>query len=266
MKRTIKYILSVALAFSVSSAFAWHNVGHEVIAMLATERLTPAVKAQVESILGGDMKGNSLWLNELKKRENFENTKYWHNTTLDVYGRSVTQDDNDGIVQLERNIEVLRNRDKHSDERVATALRTVIHLVSDLHCFAHIRFEDTPHLNNFTFYRPYKGRTDDLSKCPKTTWYKVWAKWFFDIHGGFSHEMFVNEIKLVQGDNFGEFMAGTPREWVEDMGCECRPLLGMVKPNEIAEDRILYNWESLHERCVAKAAVRLAVVLNDVFK
>ncbi len=265
MKTTIKYIVTLALTLTVGNAWAWHTKGHEVIAMMATERLAPAAKVQVESILGGDMASNSLWLNELKKNEATKHTRFWHNATLDAFGRASTTDENDGLVQLERNIEILRNRESYGEERVMTALRVVIHLVSDLHCYAHIRFEDIPQSKNFTFYRPYKGKTDDLSKCPKTTWYKVWAKWFFDMHGGFSHEMFINEIKLVQGDKFGEYMSGTPREWVEEMGRECRPLFDLVKPNEIADDAILLNWEPLHERCVAKAAVRLAVVLNSVF-
>ena len=265
MKTTIKYIVSLALTLTVCNAWAWHKTGHEVIAMMATERLTPATKAQVESILGGDILSNSLWLNTLKNGETTKNTRYWHKVTLDADCRATINDENDGLVQLERNIEVLRNRESYSEERVMTALRVVIHLVPDLHCYAHIRFVDIPQSKNFTFYRAYKGKTDDLSKCPKTTWYKVWAKWFFDMHGGFSHEMFVNEIKLVQADKFGEYMVGTPREWAEEMGRECRPLFDLVKPDEIADDAILYNFEPLHERCVAKAAVRLAAVLNGIF-
>ena len=266
MKTAIKYIVCVALTLMVGDAWAWHTRGHQVISMLATERLTPAAKQQVESILGGDITSNTLWLNSLKKVEAYKHTRFWHNVVLDETCQPAATGDNDGLVQLERHIDILRNRDKYSEEQVLTALRVVIHLVPDLHCIAHIRFKDIPQSKNFTFYRPYKGKTDDLSKCPKMTWYKLWAKWFFDIHGGFSLDMFANEIRLVEADNFGKYMAGNPREWAVEMGREARPLFDMVQPDAIANDAILFNWEPLHERCVAKAAVRLAVVLNDIFK
>lgn len=266
MKQMFKYIVGLALTLVVSDAWAWHTVGHDVISVLATERLTPEAKKQVEKILGGDILSNAQWLNTLKKDEATAHTKYWHNVTLDSSCRPTMKDDNDGLVQLERNIEILNNRTSHSDAEVKTALRTVIHLVQDLHCIAHIRFEDKPKQHNFSFYRPYKGRTDNIKKCPKMTWYKMWAKWYFDMHAGFSTEMFANEIRLIQGKNFEKYASGTPREWVEDMGRESRPILEVVKPDQIANDAYLLNHEVTHERCVAKAAVRLAVVLNEIFK
>ena len=266
MKSILKYIVGLALTLIVSDAWAWHTVGHDVISVLATERLTPEAKKQVEKILGGDILRNAQWLNSLKKDEATSYTKYWHNVNLDSSCRPLMNDDNDGLVQLERNIEILNNRSSHSDAEVKTALRTVIHLVQDLHCFAHIRFEDKPNQYNFTFYRPYKGRTDNIKKCPKTTWYKVWAKWYFDMHAGFSTEMFANEIRIIQGKNFDSYASGTPREWVEEMGRECRPILEVLQPDQIADDAYLFNLEATHERCVAKAAVRLAVVLNEIFK
>ena len=266
MKNSIKYMVSLALLFVVSDVWAWNGRGHEVISVLATERLTPEAKKQVEKILGGDIRSNASWLNELKKAEQTAHTKYWHNVMLDAECRPVMKDENDGMVQLERNIEILRNRAEYSGTQVATALRTVIHLVQDLHCLAHIRFEDIPHSRNFTFYRPYKGRTDNIKKCPKMTWYKMWAIWYFDMHAGFSTEMFADEIRIIQGKNFDSYASGTPREWVEDMGRVSRPILDVLKPDQIASNAYLFNLESTHEVCVAKAAVRLAGVLNDIFK
>ena len=266
MKRTIKYIVCLALTLIVGDAWAWHTEGHNVISVLATERLTPEARKQVEKILGGDIRSNALWLNELKQDEQQAHTKYWHNVTLDAECRPVMSDENDGLVQLERHIEMLRNHDNLSKEEQQRALRVVIHLVSDMHCFAHIRFTDKPKQHNFTFYRPYKGRTDNISKCPKTTWYKVWAKWYFDMHSGFSTEMFANEIHIIQGKNFESYASGTPREWAEELGRECRPILEVLQPETIADDAYLFNHEATHERCVAKAGVRLAMVLNDIFK
>lgn len=265
MKTTIKYIVSLALLFAVNDAWAWCDKGHDVISILATERLAPKSRKQVEKILGGDIRSNALWLNTLKTGDMAAVAAEWHNTTISADGRSVTADDNDGVVLLERNIEILRNRAQHSDSEVATALRTVIHLVGDLHCVAHIRFEDIPHSHNFKFYRT-KGNTMNKAKCQKMTWYQLWSKWYFDIHAAFSAEMFAEEIRLCQGGEFASYVSVAPRLWVEEMGREARPLIEYIQPEEILDNATSFNWERVHERCVAKAAVRLAALLNDIFK
>lgn len=265
MKNGIKYVICLVFLLSVADASAWVKTGHEVISILATEQLTPKTKRAVEKILGGDIRSNSVWLNELKKPEASAHTRFWHNTKIGKDGRSSTRSDKDGIVQLERNIEILRHRNEHSDSLVVAALRTVIHLVGDLHCVAHIRFEDIPYSDNFIFYRS-NGKSMKKEMCSKMTWYKLWSKWYFDIHAAFSPEMFAEEIRMCQSDKFGEYMHGTPRTWVEEMGRESRPLIEYIKPEEVLDNATSYNWELVHERCLAKASVRLAGVLNDIFK
>ena len=264
MKNTIKYIVCLVFTLSVVDAWAWVKTGHEVVAILATERLAPQTKRAVEKILGGDMRSNAEWLNELKTAEATAHTKYWHTTKINKEGRSSTQSEKDGIVQLERNIEILRHRAEHNDSLVVAALRTVIHLVGDMHCVARIRFEDIPYSENFTFYRS-NGKSMNKNKCHKTTWWKLWSKWYFDIHAAFSPEMFAEEIRLCQGEKFEEYVHGTPRTWVEDMGRVARPLIEYIKPEEVLDSATSYNWELIHEQCLAKASVRLAVLLNDIF-
>lgn len=265
MKTMIKYIVGLALTLTVGNAWAWTTTGHEVISILATERLTPEAKRQVEQILGGEMRTHSAWLNELKTQPATEHTKYWHVTKLNREGRSTTESKNDGIVQLERNIEILRHRGEHSDSLLVAALRTVIHVVGDLHCLARIRYEDVPYSDNFVFYRS-NGSSMKKEKCTRMTWYKLWSKWYFDIHAAFSPEMLAEDIRLCQGDKFEEYMHGTPRTWVEEMGRVGRPLIEQIKPEGVLDNATSLNWELVHESCLAKASVRLAVVLNDIFK
>lgn len=264
MKTVIKYTLSIAFVLVANSAFAWYKTGHEVISILATERLTPNTQKQVKKILKGDIRSNSLWLDQIKEKNPDSETKYWHSTMIDKNGCSTTDSERDGVVQLERNIEILRNRAKYDKSVVADALRTVIHIAADLHCVSNIRFADIPHSRNFNFYRT-KGNTMDKAKCSKMTWHQIWSKWYFDIHAAFSPEMFAQEIRLCQGDQFEKYAAGTPREWVEEMGREARPLIEYIRPEEILDNATSYNWELIHERCLAKASVRLAMLLNDIF-
>ena len=139
MKKII-ILISVSILM-VGEALAFTTFGHQSIAALADKYLTDNAKKEVKAILKTDMVRASFWLNTLRKKPEYAYTKDWHITTLDANGKSTTTAENDGVVQLEKAIDVLRNRTNHSDSLVQASLRTVIHLVGDLHCIAHIRIE-----------------------------------------------------------------------------------------------------------------------------
>ena len=44
----------VVAAFAPSGVLAWGNEGHQVIALIAADRLTPVARAEVADLLGGD--------------------------------------------------------------------------------------------------------------------------------------------------------------------------------------------------------------------
>ena len=67
MKNILKYITLVALLISAGESLAWNKLGQNAIATLAERHLTEKAKAEVQSILGGDLVSGTLYLNELRK-------------------------------------------------------------------------------------------------------------------------------------------------------------------------------------------------------
>ena len=51
MKRSIKYIAIVALTALALEAAAWNKMGHETIAALAEQNLSPKAKAEVRDCI-----------------------------------------------------------------------------------------------------------------------------------------------------------------------------------------------------------------------
>jgi hypothetical protein len=149
MKKIV--IAALALLFAVNSAEAYNTFAHQSIAALADRYLTDNAKTEVKAILKTDMVKASTWLNTLRKNPEYAATKEWHYTTLNAEGKSTTMDENDGVVVLEKAIGVLRNRANESDSLVQASLRTVIHLVADLHCLSHIRIEGVEATKGFTY-------------------------------------------------------------------------------------------------------------------
>jgi hypothetical protein len=52
--RTLFLAATAALALTPASAFAWGNEGHEIVAAIARDQLTPQVKAKVDALLAAD--------------------------------------------------------------------------------------------------------------------------------------------------------------------------------------------------------------------
>jgi hypothetical protein len=76
----------VVAAFAPSSVLAWGNKGHQVIALIAADRLTPAARAEVAALLGGDardsMESASTWADYIRLSR--PETAPWHYVNIEV--------------------------------------------------------------------------------------------------------------------------------------------------------------------------------------
>jgi len=140
--------LSLTLAFLASvaiDALAGGKAGHRVVAILATNRLTPEAHNQIVDLLGPGviLAHIATWADEV--RPSRPNTSPWHyvNIPRDATGYAAARDCRRGRVvsAIERSLRVLQNL---SEDRVVRedALRWVVHLVADLHQPLHVLEDD----------------------------------------------------------------------------------------------------------------------------
>lgn len=261
MKNTLKYILAAAVVLSAAQARAWNRQGHETIAVLAAERLTPAAKAEAERILGGSLKDNAMWLDDIRK--DAKHTAGWHYMRLDADLKSAPKSENDAVAQIERAADVLRNRASYSDSTVVASLRTLIHLVADMHSIAHVRItgiEASQRNFNFLLSNGHTGKKKAETKC---SWKKYWDGVVINRHGGFSPEMYAADIAVCHGAEADALAAGTPRDWAYDMGRECKPLYEWAKADCLMSREQDVRLEPILDRCLARASYRLAALLNE---
>lgn len=261
MKNMLKHIMTAAIVLSAAQAYAWNKQGHETIAVLATERLTPTAKAEAERILGGTLKENAMWLDDIRK--DAEHTTGWHYMWLGEDLKSAPKSENDAVAQIERAADVLRNRASHNDSIVAASLRTLIHLVADMHSIAHVRIRGIePSYRNFSFILS-NGHTGKKKAETKISWKKYWDGVIINRHGGFSPEMYAEDVAVCHGADADAFAAGTPRDWACDMGRECKPLYEWAKADYFMTKEQDNRLEPIMHRCLARASYRLAALLND---
>lgn len=263
MKKIV--IIAVALLAVVYKSEAFTTFGHQTIAALADKYLTDNAKGEVKAILKTDMVKASAWLNTLRKKPEYVATKEWHFTTLDAAGKSVTTNENDGVVQLEKAVAVLRNRANESDSLVRASLRTVIHLVGDLHCLSHIRIDGIEATKGFT-YKSWNEIEGKGSKTWNSSWYNLWEKSFCNRYTIFPPQYYADDIDIYAHDKRAEYEKGTLRFWVENGGEDVVRALEHFNTGEIVPTQVTQMHEYNHTKCMAKAGYRLAALLNDIFK
>ena len=258
-------IFAIALLTLTGNALAFTNFGHQTIAALAEKYMTDKAKSEVQTILKGDMVTASTWLNTLRDEEATAYTKEWHIFTLDKNRKSTTTAENDGTVQLEKAISVLRNRANESESLVATSLRTVIHLVGDMHCLSHIHIDGIEETKGFEF--PVSNEaTGKAHKVKMRSWSYVWQGVFLNRYTIFSPQYYADDIDIYANSKKTEYEKGTPRFWVENGGEDVVRALEQFNTGDDVLQQTLLNHEYNHTKTMAKAGYRLAALLNDIFK
>ena len=257
----LKAAFVAVFAWLPLSGYAWNEHTHRAIAIYATENLKPKVKRQVEAILGGTMAEHSAWLNTQKRV--VRGSARWHNIVLDEQNNPVG-DERDGLTKIAEYERVLRNRRDHSTEEVATALKSLIHVVSDIHNPSHVVFTDIPRSRGFKF-KTTNNRTGAFAHRGMKSWRHLWNITYPRRHRGFSVEWSAYDLSVYAEHDKAEWSKGTPHDWAIGQGAECRPLYDIITGEQVVTPDIINRLENIHDRCAARAALRLAALLNNIF-
>lgn len=264
--KTLKYIIVAFALLAAPAAQAWNAKSSRSIAELATLHLTPEAKSQVEAILGGSLSKNTSWLARLRKEGQAQHTAQWQSVTVARNLRSMTSDENDAVVQIERATAILRDRANQSDSLVKASLRTVIHLVSEMHEISNIHIEGVPaSLQNFNI-KLSNGRQGKAHKLSNYTWKKLWSGFWIGRHSGFSPALYGLELDICYGKYKDALSKGNPRVWAVDMARQSIVLYRWAKPDCVLDFELLNDLEPMQDVCLARAGFRLAALLNDIFK
>lgn len=153
VRRLLRACLLVVLGALTAQACAWGTQGHQVVAELAFNTLTPKARFEVTQLLalepGETLASISMWADERKSPA----TSAWHyvNFPRDTCQFETERDCPDGqcvVAALERQLAVLAS--SPTPERRLKALKYVVHLVGDLHQPLHAGYQDDRGGNSYT--------------------------------------------------------------------------------------------------------------------
>jgi hypothetical protein len=275
--------LLALLVLLPSVASAWGKDGHRIIATIASQRLTPAARAQVKALLAGNPDGKSLpsismWADWVRFHE-LPETYNWHFVNIplaqstydprrdcrDVPGKGACI-----VAATERMRAVLADGRRRRGDRVE-ALKFVVHLVGDLHQPLHAAERDSDQGANevrVAWFGAWERR-------PRQAWtlHAVWDEGMLEQHHESVSQAAVRlDAWLVRQDE-DSFRRGSVTDWVLEAHAVARQQAyrdesGASLPRSGARlGRAYYDARvAAVDQQLAKAGVRLAQVLNSALQ
>ncbi len=261
-----RYIILIFCLLTASTVSAWNKFAQECIATLAEQNLTEKAKSETTKILGGNLASGAWWLQTLVEKDGTRHTAPWHyiNVTADLTSKTTSQ--KDGVVQIENCINILKNRAEHSDSTVVAALKTVIHLVADMHNLAHVRIENIPNSRrrfNFQISNGFSGKKEVITT---TSWRKFWESNIINRHATYTPQLFADDLQTCYGADKERFSKGDVRHWAADMARLAAPLYKWAQPDMIMSREQHNRLEPMNDKTMARAGYRLAALLNEIFQ
>jgi hypothetical protein len=236
-----------------AKTFAWGKQGHALVAEVAFNYMNKNTKMEVLKYLDGmTIEEAANWMDNVKSDHSFDFMKSYHYVNFEK-GDNVVETEGDNIIfQLNTTIKELQNKKNLSKEEINTKIKILFHLMGDLHQPLHVGYGEDKGGN--TMQINYNGKGTNL--------HSFWDSGIIKSKG----------ITLQDCLNSNKFCFFKLRKIkkinVIKWSSESRNLLDQIYNtggNKINDDYVNRN-AVLIETQILKAGIRLASVLNDVFK
>lgn len=269
MKRLAIVFIGIFMLLDCPHLFGWGAKGHDIVAAIAQEHLTPKARRKINKILEGrSIVYYSSWMDNIQNSPYWENgyneTKTWHYANVDkghTYETMQKNDKGDVITGLEfLTKEMTENYDNLTDSMRVDYLKMIVHMVGDLHCPMHA------------------GRLSDLGgNRTKVKWFRndtnlhsVWDSKMIDSARKWSYSEWSDQLDRTDRKYRKTIMSGTYREWFAETVEGAAEIYEYVEssPQEVPSlsYQFVYDFSPLLEEQLMNAGYRLAYVLNSIFR
>lgn len=261
-----KIFIILALALGVSSAQAWNWVYDQATLLLAYENMTPTAQAELKKYLGEDIAKQVQTFERARKKGQLLETAEWRTILLDYDLKPITKDDKSAIVQIESAVEVVKNRASKDNDEVEFAIRKIIELTIDMHNVGNVQLEEYAYSKEDFEFQQSMGGYGKREKFRARKWRHFWSYGFSVFHSAWSPEMYIRDLKVCHGRHKEQYMAGTVRDWATDMGKLVKPLYEWAGPYCELSRQAHAEEEERFYAGVARAAYRIAALMNNATK
>jgi hypothetical protein len=260
MKSLLIFLLVGFLNTSTTTELkpVWGPTGHRATGKIADKHLTKKAKKQIDKLLNGEsLAFVSTYADQIKSDKKYNDFYTWHyvNMPLDTkYEDSEKNPKGDLVTGINKCISVLKNKNSNAEDK-AFYLRMLVHFIGDLHQPMHIgRAEDK---GGNTIQVQWFGRGTNLHRVWDEDMIREWKMSYIELANN-SQDLSKEQIKAIE--------KGTVVDWVHDTHKLSKIVYKSVKVGEKLRYRYSYDHFGTVRTQLQKGGIRLAKLLNDIFK
>jgi len=253
----MKYkVLFVLLMFMAVKASSWGLTGHRVVGEIAEQYLTKKAAKEVKKILGTESLAEvANWMDFIKAEPTYDFMKPWHYCTIpdgQSHSEAGTPEEKDIIWAIEKFKQDLMS-DTASLETKQIALKSIVHLVGDIH--------QPLHVGNGTD----RGGNDVKVKYfwQNSNLHRVWDSQIIDGQN-LSYTEWVQKINHPSKSQIEEWQNDVVLDWAAE-SMAMRPSVYTIGDEKNLSYRYDYDHIAEVELRLLQAGVRLAGVLNEIY-
>ncbi len=253
MRRLIHSVIIVFLFLAPKLIFAWGQTGHRVVGQIAMNHMTKKANKNVLNALGNeDVAMVANWMDFIKSEPAMDHMKPWHYCTIHK-GEHYSESPEEGDVYKMINQFVAELKTKNYSVDEAFALKSLIHLVGDVHQPLHVG-------NGLD-----RGANDVKVKFfwEKSNLHRVWDSEMIDKQQ-LSYSEYVNWIDVTSKDQVLLWQNSSVLDWVNESVTYRASIYTLPENNELAYNYVHDHINEVNERLL-QAGIRLAGILNEIY-
>ncbi len=251
-------LLFFLVQMAAANDMVWSKTGHRVVGDVAQEHLTRKAKKAITALLDGQsLAAVSTFGDEIKADRSYREFSALHYVNFPVdkkYGDEKPSESGDLVTGITKCIAIVKNPSSSRSDKVFY-LKLLVHLIGDLHQPMHVgRLEDK---GGNDIQVQWFGRGSNL--------HRVWDSNMIDDYG-MSFTELSDKLPKLNKKELKELQKGNVYDWVAESQGIANELYKSVAVGEKIGYQYSYKWWGTVETQLQKGGVRLAVVLNDIFK
>ncbi|RNL52426.1 S1/P1 nuclease [Pedobacter jejuensis] len=259
-----RYPIAAILISLCLILISWGYTGHKTIGLLTENYLTPSAKTAIKDLLGDTSIADACtWADDARKYPELKETANWHFLNL-LLGLNFDEFKNMVDTLKQANVysalikaeETLKQKDATKKQRTE-ALKFVLHFVGDIHQPMHVsRAEDK---GGNTIQLNYEGKGTNLHSVIDTRLLE---------HSGLKYDSLALKFNKIPKRKVRKWQRDPPIKWAWEsyqISSELYAEIDAMKTRNIGEEYYQKHIPMV-ERRIQQASIRLAGVLNEIFK
>ncbi len=257
MNITPKLILASLFTCAAIQAFAWGQKGHDVVAYIAEQHLTPTAKAAVTKALDGKSPVYwANWLDNASHTPEYAYTKTWHYKNVNAgvpYEQMSSLPSGDAVTAIKRMSNELHSHVTDIDS--VLDLKILIHVVGDLHQPMHLGHATD--LGGNTVKVKFFGRETKLHTIWDTNLPEAAHKW--------SYTEWQQQLDRLSPEQNEAIIAGNIDDWAKESVSIAADIYQSTPDGKNVSYNEIAAAAPIIEQQLLKGGLRLAHLLNIIY-